>query len=852
MPLVESSLTRSHAQEITAGERFAFGRNWAYFLARVNDQRIELAIKSLQDFLQLSDLEGLSFLDIGSGSGLFSLAARRLGARVHSFDYDPHSVACTVEMRRRYAPGDSAWTIEQGSVLDAAYLTRLGQFDVVYAWGVLHHTGQMRQAMENVKPLVPVGGRLFIAIYNDLGPITDAWESVKRRYNSLPKPLSLLYALRIIWREEWQSIQDHYRNCTLREWVRTWTDYEKVSTRGMSRWIDWTDWIGGFPYERARLEDIVDRFAVDGFRLAKVVERSGGYGCNEFVFHRDYPAGVPVDVPIPGARAMVRRAGLRLPGHPTGGLPPQIARRLQDLMRANRACTFFIIQNDRLLGTLARGADGLPTMPANVEVADSDAVYVVAAAVRRLAGPFHHFGGFAWSHELADLREIADPGEDGGRRSPVFVFENGVQLPLPHELHDVIRANGGGRFSHWENNIIFSASDNSDPNTNGRVYELLIPVPHNLSEDDQGATKPSAVLALSCGTEVHRKNQVVLRELSGFSPVGGVGFKIDSLEYPGDTPDDPHRSTVLLLEDGVPLGPAHTDHDEIRQKGGGRYSHWHTQLYFSTTDNSDPRQNGRAYHAYYAVDVGQNPAATRAIEHIRALPADYTPAAAYRAIESGLRALDPTAILGDPHKSYWHDAAFVLDFRRLCGEDSRTMERKYAVYQLIKALYWVPGDIAECGAYNGGTAYFMALAGRDVGNERPFHLFDSFAGLSSPLELDGEHWKVGELAASQDELQANLAGFSDVHIHPGWIPTQFHRIADRQFCFVHVDVDLHDPTRDSLNFFYPRLAPGGILLCDDYGSELCPGARKAMDDYFADKPERIIDLPTEQGLIIKR
>src|ERR1700704_486469 len=112
----------SHALEIAQGKRFEFGKNWSRFLTLLDDSRIARAEESLKMMLQVEDLEGKSFLDIGSGSGLFSLAARRLGARVHSFDYDPHSVACTRELRSRYFPDDPQWTVEQGSALDEEYL----------------------------------------------------------------------------------------------------------------------------------------------------------------------------------------------------------------------------------------------------------------------------------------------------------------------------------------------------------------------------------------------------------------------------------------------------------------------------------------------------------------------------------------------------------------------------------------------------------------------------------------------------------------------------------------------------------------------------------------------------------
>ena len=133
--------TSSHRAEVASGERFEFGKNWARFLAVLNEERIAEAENSLRQMLECETLQNKTFLDIGSGSGLFSLAARRLGAEVFSFDYDPNSVGCTRELRRRYFENDGQWRVEEGSALERKYLESLGKFDIVYSWGVLHHTG---------------------------------------------------------------------------------------------------------------------------------------------------------------------------------------------------------------------------------------------------------------------------------------------------------------------------------------------------------------------------------------------------------------------------------------------------------------------------------------------------------------------------------------------------------------------------------------------------------------------------------------------------------------------------------------------------------------------------------------
>lgn len=272
-----------HECEVNSGRRFGFGRNWARFLKRLNHERIAEAESNLNEFLGEGSLEAKTFLDIGSGSGLSSLAARRLGATVLSFDFDGQSVGCTEELRRRFRPGDRSWAIEQGSVLDQQYLAGLGQFDIVYSWGVLHHTGAMWQAMENVKPLVKPGGRLFIAIYNDCGEVSRVWLRRKRRYNALPPLLRPLYAAYVWMPQELRSIVGHLRSGELRTYFRELTGTS--SRRGMSWLYDVIDWIGGYPYEYASVEAIVKFYRCDGFDPIKIRENHS-YGCHQIVFRR--------------------------------------------------------------------------------------------------------------------------------------------------------------------------------------------------------------------------------------------------------------------------------------------------------------------------------------------------------------------------------------------------------------------------------------------------------------------------------------------------------------------------------------------------------------------------------------
>lgn len=203
------------------------------------------------------------------------------------------------------------------------------------------------------------------------------------------------------------------------------------------------------------------------------------------------------------------------------------------------------------------------------------------------------------------------------------------------------------------------------------------------------------------------------------------------------------------------------------------------------------------------------------------------------------------------------DPEFLAAWSAFAPGDDFISDRRFILHSMARAAASLPGDTAECGVLAGASSFLIcsAMAGRG----KSHHVFDSFEGLSAPGAEDrptdptAYAWAEQDLAVPLEVVTRNLARFDQVHYHQGWIPTRFADVADRRFCFVHVDVDLHQPTADSLAFFYPRLVPGGVLLCDDYGYSTCPGAHRAFDELVADKPEgRVVHLSSGQGFIIKR
>jgi len=260
----------------TAAEpRFAFGKNWTEFALRITERQIAEATARLTEVL--GDLAGKSFLDVGCGSGIHSLAAARLGARrVYSFDYDQNSVECARDLKHRFAP-DASWEIAQGSALDESFLKSLGNFDVVYAWGVLHHTGEMHRAMELVT--IPASHVLFISIYNDQGALSKFWKAFKRRYNvagAAGRRSLEAFAFALIWGGAFLLKP--------RKTIQKWRGYARE--RGMSPWHDVVDWAGGYPFEVATADEVIAFYSGRGFTTERVMRVGTRSGCNEFVFRR--------------------------------------------------------------------------------------------------------------------------------------------------------------------------------------------------------------------------------------------------------------------------------------------------------------------------------------------------------------------------------------------------------------------------------------------------------------------------------------------------------------------------------------------------------------------------------------
>lgn len=253
--------------------RFEFGKNWLNFLSTVTDESIGRAEQKLSQLV--GDIKGKRILDVGCGSGLDSLACIRLGAdELTGIDFDSQSVQCSLAMKSKFAP-NAKWSVLQGSALDETFLRGLGKFDLVYSWGVLHHTGDMWKALDLIT--IPARSQLLVSLYADQGIISQCWRILKASYNHFPasRPFVTAASLATLWLPK---LRKPHRV------ISEWKNYSEK--RGMSAWHDVIDWAGGYPYEVAKPEQVTSFYAGRGFSLKKQPPSRGIIRINEYLFER--------------------------------------------------------------------------------------------------------------------------------------------------------------------------------------------------------------------------------------------------------------------------------------------------------------------------------------------------------------------------------------------------------------------------------------------------------------------------------------------------------------------------------------------------------------------------------------
>lgn len=205
-----------------------------------------------------------------------------------------------------------------------------------------------------------------------------------------------------------------------------------------------------------------------------------------------------------------------------------------------------------------------------------------------------------------------------------------------------------------------------------------------------------------------------------------------------------------------------------------------------------------------------------------------------------------------PQMAWWDNEGFTAYLKSFGEDKGMNADRRWMLHELLRLTSHVPGDTAECGVFKGASSWLVCNSSKQNSRfERMHYLFDSFEGLSEPMTSDGGHWVKGDLVCGTEETKKYLQGFDRVSFLKGWIPERFPEVEDKRFSFVHIDVDLFQPTYDSVAFFYDRLNEGGILVCDDYGFTTCPGATKAIDEFLSDKPEKMLAIPCGGGFFIK-
>ena len=371
-------------------KKFSFGENWHKFTNEsFSKERLNISTRELLNSLRLENLEEKTFIDIGCGSGIHSMSAWKSRARtVLSIDIDPQSVLSTLKLHELSGKPKN-WEIQQGSILDSDFISKFGNYDVVYSWGVLHHTGNRWNALRNISSLINENGILFIALYADEmyhTPSPQFWIDIKKKYNeaSTEKKTEL---------EEWYAWEYSLKPYVTKG-INPFTAIRNYKeSRGMEFWTDVRDWLGGYPMDFAKTKDVVN-FFLDECGL-EVLDIKTGLGNTEFIFRKKHS----------------------------------------------------INYWDSILS--------------NYEII-------------HLNGNIESAGGCAYKLHIPQFRNFADDDSDR-YRSEMKLLEDGRMIGFAHARHKSIGELGEGRFCHWKDDLLFSASDNSDARTNKKKYSIRVP-----------------------------------------------------------------------------------------------------------------------------------------------------------------------------------------------------------------------------------------------------------------------------------------------------------------------------------------------------------------------------------------
>jgi len=258
-------------------KKFSFGKNWQNFNKNITNKNINNSIKYFKNFTKFVNLKNKTFIDVGCGSGINSLLAIKLNAKkVLSIDIDENSVSACKLLRKKYKISNKNWIIKQVSILDTSKIKKLGKFDFIYSWGVLHHTGDMNKAFDNLFLLAKKKSYIYVSIYNKY-LTSNTWKIIKYFYassnNFIKKIMEKIY------------ITIYYIGLNLNKY--SIKEYKKsfVLKRGMSFRHDIIDWLGGYPYEYLSFEDLSAIFFKKGYSILSF-KKSNGVGCNEIFVKR--------------------------------------------------------------------------------------------------------------------------------------------------------------------------------------------------------------------------------------------------------------------------------------------------------------------------------------------------------------------------------------------------------------------------------------------------------------------------------------------------------------------------------------------------------------------------------------